>query len=113
MTPELAFWQVRALQRGAKLRVDPATINEAVGTLATVFGNAWLAEACQGDPAHPLHFAATPWEISCSPRERIRSRVHWSWSSTCPHSRQGWSATGTSDPKRVQNVNMYVTLGRD
>src|SRR5437016_10063397 len=60
MIPELAAWQVRALQRAAKLRVDPATINEAVGTLATVFGNAWLAEACQRDPAHPLPFRRRP-----------------------------------------------------
>ena len=60
MIPELADWQLRALQRAANLRVDPAAINEAVGTLAAVFGDAWLAEACGRDPAHPLPFRRHP-----------------------------------------------------
>jgi len=60
MIPELLEWQTRALQLAQALRVDAGAINEAVGTLAAVFGDAWLAEACGRDPGHPLPFRRHP-----------------------------------------------------
>src|SRR2546422_881519 len=60
MIPELAAWQVRALGHASAMRVDPAAIKEAVGVLSTVFGDAWLAEACRRDKAYPLPLRRHP-----------------------------------------------------
>lgn len=42
------------------MRVDPPLINEAVGTLQTVFGDVWLAEACKPDRGLSIPFRRHP-----------------------------------------------------
>lgn len=60
MIPELQEFQLRALARAQKIAVRPAAISEAVGTVLTVFGDKWLAEACGRDPAQALPLRRHP-----------------------------------------------------
>ncbi len=60
MIEQLWGWQVNALKRANALRFSADAVNEAVGAISSVFGDAWLSEACKPDLSNPLPIARHP-----------------------------------------------------
>jgi len=60
LTPELDEWRIEGLSRAARLRLHGSSINEAAAVVSNVFGDDWLALACQRDrggrwqQSHPI-----------------------------------------------------------
>jgi hypothetical protein len=47
MIDELEAWRLRGLRRASALGFAPEDVNEAAAIIANVFGDRWLADACQ------------------------------------------------------------------
>src|SRR6185312_7403011 len=58
MLPHLAEWQLAGLKYARELRVNPESVNEAVGVVRSVFGDAWIEDACARDAGTALPFRA-------------------------------------------------------
>jgi hypothetical protein len=46
MIQQLRDWQLAGLKHAQKLRIDPESVNEAIGVVRSVFGDKWLEQAC-------------------------------------------------------------------
>lgn len=58
MLPQLRDWQLAGLRHASELRIAPERVNEALGVISSVFGEAWVEAACARSVGTALPFRA-------------------------------------------------------